>query len=275
MATVTHHGRTTAYQRSDRGAAGDPVLFVHGSGGSHEVWKAQLGRLASTVPVVAVDLSGHGDSDDVPGAAPGWGALSAYADDVLAVARETGATTLVGNSLGGAVAMHLVLERSFDPDALVLAGSGAKLAVLDDLLVWLDGGNTNVDEDDLDSGAVGDFDRAVEFLHGEDRLFHDPDDRYVDLSKENMREVGQRVTRRDFRSCHTFDVRDELDGIAAPTLAVVGEHDKLTPPQYHEYLAENVRDGRYAEIEDAAHLAMLERPEAFNETLVDFLDDVR
>jgi pimeloyl-ACP methyl ester carboxylesterase len=275
MATVTHHGRTTAYHRSDRGATGDPVLFVHGSGGSHEVWKAQLGRLSSTVPVVAVDLSGHGDSEDLSGTDLGWETLSAYADDVLAVARETDAATVVGNSLGGAVAMHLVLERSFDPDALVLAGSGAKLSVLDDLLAWLDGGSANADADALDDGTVGDFDRAVEFLHGEDRLFHDPDDRYVDLSKEGMRAVGQRVTRRDFRSCHTFDVRDRLDEITVPTLAVVGEHDQLTPPQYHEYLAENVRDGRYADIEDAAHLAMLERPEAFNETLLDFLDDVR
>ena len=258
METMTHHGRTTAYRRTDRGASGDPVLFVHGSGGSHEVWKAQLGRLSSTVPVVAVDLSGHGDSDDVDADA-GWGALSAYASDVDAVARETGATTFVGNSLGGAVVMHLLLERDRSPEAVVLAGSGAKLAVLDDLLAWLD----------------GDFDRAVEFLHGEDKLFHDPDDRYVELSKAGMYDVGRRVTSRDFHSCHTFDVRDRLDEIAAPTLAVVGEHDRLTPPSYHEYLAENVQDGRYAEIADAAHLAMLERPEAFNDALTDFFDDVR
>ena len=258
METVTHSGRATAYRQTDRGASGDPVLFVHGSGGSHEVWKAQLGRLSSTVPVVAVDLSGHGESDDVDAEA-GWGALSAYASDVHAVARETGATAFVGNSLGGAVVMHLLLERDVSPDAVVLAGSGAKLAVLDDLLAWLD--------DDLD--------RAVEFLHAEDRLFHDPDDQYVELSKEGMYDVGQRVTRRDFRSCHSFDVRDRLDDVAAPTLAVVGEHDRLTPPSYHEYLADNVQDGRYAEIEDAAHLAMLERPEAFNGALTSFLDDVR
>ncbi len=121
----------------------------------------------------------------------------------------------------------------------------------------------------------GDFDRAVEFLHDPDRLFHDPDDRYVELSKESMYAVGQRVTSRDFHSCHTFDVRDQLSDIAAPTLAIVGEHDMLTPPWYHEFLAENVRDGEYAEIDDAAHLAMLETPDAFNEALVEFLAERR
>ncbi|WP_423744468.1 alpha/beta fold hydrolase (plasmid) [Haladaptatus sp. SPP-AMP-3] len=258
MESVTHHDRRTVYRVADRGGEGSPVLFVHGSGGSHEIWKAQLARLASEFPVVAVDLSGHGESDDVD-ADPGWSTFSAYADDVLAVAEETGARTLVGNSLGGAVVMHLVLERGFDADALVLAGTGARLSVLDDLLTWLD----------------DDFDRAVEFLHDDDRLFYDPDDRYVELSKESMYEVGQQVTSRDFHSCHTFDVRDRLGDIAAPTLAVVGEHDMLTPPWYHEFLADNVQDGRYAEIEDAAHLAMLETPDAFNETLVEFLEDVR
>ncbi|WP_266077899.1 alpha/beta fold hydrolase [Haladaptatus caseinilyticus] len=257
MKTVTHHDRTTAYRIADRGGDGDPVLFVHGSGGTHELWKAQLSRLSSSIPIVAIDLSGHGESEDVD-ADPGWSTLSAYADDVLAVAEETGARTLVGNSLGGAVVLHLVIERDFDPDALALVGSGAKLSVSDDLLTWLD----------------SDFDRAVQFLHDGDRLFHDPDDRYVELSKESMYDVGQRITSRDFHSCHTFDVRDRLDEIAAPTLAAVGEYDMLTPPWYHEYLADNVRDGQFVEIEDAAHLAMLETPDAFNGMLTRFLNGV-
>lgn len=253
METVTHRGRTTAYRRSDR-ADGEPILCVHGSGGTSAVWTAQLSRLSRERPVIALDLSGHGESDDID-ADSGWSTLSAYADDVLAVAEETGASTFVGNSLGGAVLLHVALERDADIDALVLAGSGARLAVLDDLLAWLD----------------DDFERAVEFLHGPDRLFHDPDERYVTQSKDAMFEVGQAVTRRDFRSCHTFDVRDRLAEIEAPTLAIGGEHDQLTPPHYHEYLADELPNGEYATVPDAAHLAMLEAPEAFNDEVAAFL----
>ncbi|WP_132059531.1 alpha/beta fold hydrolase [Halorussus amylolyticus] len=256
MNRVTHHGRATAYRVADRDGEGSPLLCVHGSGGTHELWKSQLGRLASHRPVAALDLSGHGDSEDFD-ADPGWEAISAYADDVLAVADEIDASALMGSSLGGAVALHIAVARDRDFDALVLAGTGAKLPVLADLLAWLE----------------TDFDRAVEFLHGEDRLFHDADSRYADFSAEAMRGVGQRVTRRDFRSCHEFDLRDRLGEVTVPTLAVVGEHDKLTPPSYHEYLANEVPDGRYREIEDAAHLAMLEEPEAFNEAVREFLDD--
>ncbi|ELY56941.1 alpha/beta fold hydrolase [Natronococcus jeotgali] len=254
METVRHQGRETAYDVADRGGTGPTVCFVHGSGGSRAAWKAQH-RLADRYPVVAVDLSGHGDSEDVD-ADPGYTRLSAYADDVAAVLEETDADVLVGNSLGGAVAMHLLLEREPDVEAAVLTGTGARLGVLQDLLEWL----------------ADDFDRAVEFLHADDRLFHDPSPELREESIEGMYDCGRAVTERDFLTCHRFDVRKELHGIDVPTLVVYGEHDQLTPPQYHESLADEIDDAELVEISDAAHLAMLEQPAAFNEAVADFLD---
>ncbi|WP_224268753.1 alpha/beta fold hydrolase [Haloprofundus salinisoli] len=258
MNTCIHHGRETAYRVSG-GDTGDVenagLLCIHGSGGSHGVWKSQS-RLADERPVAALDLSGHGESDDVDADA-GYEALSAYVADVAAVVEETDCRVLVGNSLGGAVAMLATLGGAVDPDALVLTGTGAKLAVLNDLLVWLE----------------EDFDRAVEFLHGDDRLFHDSDERYLDLSREAMREAGQGVTHRDFLSCHRFDVRDRVSEIDVPTLAVVGEYDKLTPPRYHEFLADEIADAEMVTVDDAAHLAMLEQPTAFNSAVAEFLSE--
>ncbi|WP_436924128.1 alpha/beta fold hydrolase [Halosimplex amylolyticum] len=263
METVRHDGRETAYRVAGRpagsasGAGRVRVLYVHGSGATHRVWAAQYGPDGPAHPAAALDLSGHGDSGDLE-TEPGSDTLVAYARDVVAVARETGADVLVGNSLGGAVVQHVALDTDFDPEALVLAGTGAKLAVHEALREWL----------------ADDFERAVEFLHGDDRLFHDADGRALDRSKSQLRATGREVTRRDFLTCHTFDVRDRLDEIDAPALAVVGEHDSLTPPAYHEYLAENLPNGEYAEIPDAAHLAMAERPDAFGQTVGEFLGTV-
>ena len=80
MEWVTHHGRDTAYRVSDRGGDGPTVCFIHGSGGSKDVWKAQA-RVSDRFPVVALDLSGHGDSDDIDASA-GPEALDAYADEI-------------------------------------------------------------------------------------------------------------------------------------------------------------------------------------------------
>jgi pimeloyl-ACP methyl ester carboxylesterase len=253
MERVTHDGRETAYRRFDRGGDGPTVCFVHGSGGTKDVWKSQA-RLADRFPGVAVDLSGHGDSDDVTTPA-GPETLDAYAADVVAVAEATDATVLCGNSLGGAVALWAALERDLALDGLVLAGTGAKLAVAEPLR----------------DALADDFERAVSLLHEPDRLFHDAPAEYVELSAAAMRACGRAVTERDFLTCHRFDVRDRLGEVDVPALAAVGAHDGLTPPAYHEYLAAEIPAGEWTEIPEAAHLAMLERPAAFNEALSGFL----
>ncbi|MFB6105897.1 MAG: alpha/beta fold hydrolase [Halobacteriaceae archaeon] len=252
MATIDHDGRTTAYRVVD--GAAPPVLFVHGSGGTGRVWAGQR-RLDRTV--VTLDLSGHGHSTDVD-AAPGRPTLSAYVADVLAVRDATGARALCGNSLGGAVVLAAVLEADPPVDAAVIAGGGATLPVADFLLAWL----------------RDDFDRAVEFLHGPDRLFHDPPDRVRERSAAAMRAVGRRVTERDFLTCDDFDVADRLSAVSVPLLALTGEHDALTPPARHEALAAAVPDGRWETVPGAAHLSMLERPSAFGDALEGFLRDV-
>lgn len=257
MDRVAHDGRTTAYRRTRGDADGHVALYVHGSGATHRVWGHQYAPSGPNYPAVALDLSGHGDSADVDTNA-GTETLDAYARDVVAVADETNAAVLVGNSLGGAVAQWVALETDWTPDAMVLTGTGPRLPVFDGLRAWLD----------------DDFERAVDFLHGRDRLFHDADEATVARSREQMAAVGQAVTRRDFLTCHTFDVRDRLDELDVPVLAVCGEHDTLTPREYHETLAREIPGGEVAFVPDAAHLAMVERPAHFNEIVSSFLDDV-
>lgn len=265
METVTHHDRTTAYRRTGgaEGADGadgadgahDTVLYVHGSGATHQLWVHQYGP-DRPAPAAAVDLSGHGSSEDVDvsGSAP----LDAYADDVVAVARATGAGVLVGNSLGGAVVLQVALERRFAPEGVILADTGARLPVDPDLLEWL----------------ARDFDRAVEFLHRPDVFFHDPEPEWIERSKAALRETGPAVTERDFRVCDAFDVRERLDEVDVPALVVHGEHDRLTPPGWNEYLAEHLPHAELVEIPRAAHLPMVERPRAFNSAVTEFLGRV-
>ena len=254
MKRATHDGRDVAYRVSDRGGDGPTVCCIHGSGGTSDVWKAQS-RLSDRFPVVALDLSGHGASDDIE-AEPGRETLDSYADDVVAVAEETGATVLCGNSLGGAVALWVALERKIALDGLVLAGTGAKLAVADPLL----------------DALATDFDRAISMLHEPDRLFHDAPEEYVELSVAAMEDCGQAVTERDFRTCHRFDVRKRLGDIDVPALAAVGEYDALTPPEYHDYLADRIPICERATVADAAHLTMVEQPTAFNAVLSEFVE---
>jgi pimeloyl-ACP methyl ester carboxylesterase len=153
------------------------------------------------------------------------------------------------------VALWIALERDLDVGALVLADSGAKLAVDPDFLETL----------------REDFEAAIETLHSPGVLFSDPTDELLERSKGTMRATGRDVTLRDFETSDRFDVRDRLAEIETPTLALCGESDPLTPPKFHEYLAEELPDGTYREIEGASHMPMLERPEAFDSAVRAFL----
>ncbi len=252
METVTHHGRTTAYRATDFGD-GPRVCYVHGAGGTHGVWVHQYGDRDGP-PATAVDLAGHGDSDDVDAEA-GRGTLEAYADDVVAACEATDASVLCGNSMGGAVALWTVLERDLDPDALVLVDSGAKIPVDDGLLEAID----------------RNFESAVASMHVPDTLFHDPDEDLVDVTERGYLSTGPAVTLRDFRTCDAFDVRDRLDAVDLRTLVCCGEHDRMIPTRFQADLAEALPDAEYVELEDAAHVPMLERPSAFNDAVRSFL----
>lgn len=256
METIAHNGRETAYREIDFGD-GDPVLYVHGAGGDHRVWVEQYGP-KGIGPAVAVDLTGHGDSDDAD-LEPGLETMEAYADDVVAVAEATSARTLVGNSMGGTVALWVALERDLDVDRLVFCGTGAKLGVGDDLLAMLD----------------EDFAAGVEAVHGPNLLFHEADAETVERSKALLHDTGAAVTARDFRTCDWFDVRDRLDEIEVPALALTGEHDGMTPPSFTEYLGEHLPDCEVDLLDDCAHLSMLERPQAWNERVRAFLEQSR
>jgi len=229
------------------------LLCIHGSGGSIDVWS---GLESTDLDAVAIDLSGHGQSEDLEASA-GPDALTAYADDVVAVAHAVEADVLMGHSLGGAVALNAALESGFDPAALVLVGTGAKLGV----------------HESIRTALAEDFEGAIDMLHEPDRLFHESRPADVERSKALLRQTGQMVTRRDFLTCHAFDVRDRLDEIGQPTLAVTGEHDGLTPPAFHEYLAAHVQDGRQETIPDAAHYSFLEQPTEFLDAVARFLDE--
>ncbi len=110
-----------AYDRSGTGA---PLLLVHGIGSRRGAWDPVLAVLGGTRDAIAIDLPGFGDSAPLPpGAVP---SVQGLADAVAAFVEELGLERppdVVGNSLGGAIALELA-RRGVVSSALLLSPVG-------------------------------------------------------------------------------------------------------------------------------------------------------
>jgi pimeloyl-ACP methyl ester carboxylesterase len=94
---------------------GDPVVILHGLLDSSEGWTRLCERIS--VPVIAFDLPGFGHSDPSP-----CGSITGYARDIADGLAILGVErfTLVGHSLGGAVAASMAEQMPSQISALVL-----------------------------------------------------------------------------------------------------------------------------------------------------------
>ncbi len=111
----------------ERRGAGEPLLLVHGTGGSRSHWAPVVDPLAAERELVLVDLPGHGESDPPPEGIPhtpiGYARVLAKLLDAL----DLGSVHTVGNSVGGWTALELAkLGRARSVVAIAPAGLWAK-----------------------------------------------------------------------------------------------------------------------------------------------------
>lgn len=228
---------------------GHPLLFVHGSGADHTLWRHQHQELRREYLVASLDLNGHGRSPRREG-----DGLTTYTEDVLAVmAEEKQPVFLLGHSLGGAIVLNTALQKPSNLRAIGLLGTGAKLRVQPQIL----------------SAIATDFEAAIELLVGWEFRAEAPEG-LRQWGREQMRRNGQAVLLRDFTTCDEFNVMERLLEIKVPALVICGRDDKFTPVKYSQYLTNQLREARLEVIEGAGHNVMLEQPEACSRAIRDF-----
>ncbi len=231
---------------------GPAIVFIHGTGGSGKVWFNQLRRFEADYRVLAPDLPGYGRTP-----LPDFiRSVDDYPAFVLALLDALGLSQaiLVGNSMGGRVALQLALDHPERVAGLVLINSsGLKLPGIP---------TVNVRETDPADFAAKLFYRAP----GDSRAALA--ERFVDTPEQQQaRQTMLRLTAGPLR----HDMQDRLGEILAPTLVIWGEGDRIIPPVYANTFAAAIPEARLAMIERAGHVPMLERPGAVNEAIARFL----
>ncbi len=240
---VRHAGRETSFRVANPEAPEETLVYVHGAGVDGRIWERHV-ELIDDHPAAIVDLSGHGRSSDIDATAGGE-TVTAYVSDLEAVLAEIGGAVVVGHDLGGAVTLEC-LSRGQAVAGAVLVGLGPRMPI----------------QADMRRIAAEDLPGLIDLLHQPGRFFADPVCEDLDLTRTILDDTGQPAVRRDYETCHGLDIVDRTRDVDVPVRVVVGVHDRLTPPESNRKLAEELSRGSLTAVSGAAHLPMLERPEA-------------
>jgi pimeloyl-ACP methyl ester carboxylesterase len=224
--------------------AGPPLVLLHGLSGSHRWWRYNVAAFARHYRVHIPELVGFGGSL-AHGRPLGLPELTDVLYGWLRALRIR-APRLIGHSMGGQIALHLVAERGVALDALVLVNASGirRRASRDELTRFLAGV--------LPPRAWG----APLFL--------------PTIAADALR-AGPRALLRAGVTLLTDDIRPLLPRITCRTLVVAGALDPLVPRETGAEIAAGIAGARFVVLADAAHNVMADQPAAFNRIVLEFL----
>jgi len=254
---------------------GPPVVFVHGLSGSWQNWLAQLPALSREHRVVALDLPGFGYSpmprEEI--------SIAGYARmlDGLLDQLEIAAAAVVGNSMGGFIGAELAIAFPQRVERLVLVSAAGLSTHNDPRTVHAMPALLRL-ERIIAASAAWVASKSEQVVRRPrlrkatmNLVVRHPDRLPAALAAEQVRGAGKPGFILALQALIGYDVRDRLPEVACPTLIVWGERDRLITVRDADVFEELIPDSRKVIFEDTGHVAMLERPEEFNELLEKFL----
>jgi pimeloyl-ACP methyl ester carboxylesterase len=261
--TAPINGAQLYYEVSGQGR---PLVLLHAGVTDSRVWDAQVTAFSPQFRVIRYDLRGFGRSPMPPGRFAHHADLGGLLDFL-----QVNQAVVIGLSYGGQVALDFALAHPGRVTALVLAspatisGSQPSDAILQfgeeeeallaagdlagattlNVRMWVDGPQRTPEQVD---GAVRDLVYAMQ-LHAFSLPV--PEDAAIDRL--------------------TPPASERLDEVCVPTLILAGELDALGVVELAGQLAAKIPGAQKVILPDVAHMLNLERPEAFNRLVLQFL----
>jgi pimeloyl-ACP methyl ester carboxylesterase len=254
---------------------GEPILLIHGSFSSLHTWEAFENELLKhTFRTISVDLPGHGLTG--PNQNQNY-STDYYAQLIFSLADSLGldSFSVVGNSMGGNVAMKMALLNSQRIKSLILIDAAAF---------------SHISEPEKNSNDTPFIFRMLQIkpvaalltritprflfkmnlkeVYGNQEMFTDKElDRYYYL----LRRAGNRAATLKRLQYPGSDIQNRLQDINTPTLILWGEKDRWIPlPQAYQ-LHQAIDGSKLIVFTNAGHIPMEEMPQATADSAISFL----
>ena len=231
---------------------GPVLILLHGLFGALSNWKEVLEKFSKKYKVVIPLMPIY----DMPLLLTNVSTLSLFIGRFIRY-RHYKNYTLIGNSLGGHVALVYVTKHPKNVHRLVLTGSSGL----------------------YENAMGGTFPRREDYEYIKAKVattFYDPNN----ATKELVDEVYEIVNNRGklvrilslAKSAIRHNMSDELKKIETPTCLIWGKNDTVTPPEVAEDFHLLLPHNELFWIDKCGHAAMMEQPQEFNQILYDWLE---
>ncbi|OFW59483.1 MAG: hypothetical protein A2V52_01355 [Actinobacteria bacterium RBG_19FT_COMBO_54_7] len=261
MPEVLVNGARIVFEERGKGF---PTILLHGWNSSRREWLFNMKALAPRFRAIAPDLPGFGDSEDLDGFSY---ALPDTASFLEAFRRRLRLQSfnLVGHSMGGCIAVRYTAEYPDTVRKLVLISTPTRSSSMA-LRVRIPGVSWFLSKTyRFRSEAV----LKWLFYHN----LYKPEYQDLDFVRANIQTMSCTTKKALVQSAVLFrrlDLKDDLHGISQPTLIIFGDKDRAVSTKEVYLQKENLARPYLGVITGSGHSPNYERPDIFNQLLVDF-----
>ena len=259
---LTVNNLTISY--NDIGPSDAPaIIFIHGFPFNKAMWAGQADILKDRYRIIAYDVRGHGNSD----AGGEDFAISLFVNDLISLmdALELDKAILCGLSMGGYIALNAVINYPKRFDALILSDTQCAADTAEGKVKRM-----KAVESIRQNGVERYAEESIKNLFAPESFT--TKGKEIAIIKEMILKTPEQVLSKTLIALSKRkETCSKLHKIKVPTLILVGESDKITPPASARVMHEKIPHALLTIVPYAGHLANLEHPEVYNDELLMFL----
>lgn len=230
---------------------GEVLMLLHGLFGALSNWEGVVSRFSKRFRVVIPMLPIY----EMPIKEAGLEGLRSFTEDFVEMMKIE-KSIIMGNSLGGHVALLYALNNPARVSKLVLTGSSGL----------------------FENAMGGSYPRRGSYDYVKERVeytFYDPrvaSKELVDEVFETTKSIPKAMRIVAIaKSAQRNNLSNDLPKISVPTLLVWGLNDTITPPMVAHEFNRLIPTSQLKFIDQCCHAPMMEHPERFNELVEEFL----
>ena len=232
---------------------GEVLLLLHGLFGALSNWDGVVNRFSKQYRVLIPLLP----INEMPLKQAGLEGLVEFVEDFVDW-KGLRDITVMGNSLGGHLALMFTLSRPEKIRRLILTGSSGL----------------------FENSMGGSFPKRGDYKYIKERVeytFYDPNTiakDYVDEVFETTKSIPKAMRIVAIaKSAQRNNMAQEIPNIKASTLLIWGLNDTITPPMVAHEFNRLMPNSKLRFIDKCCHAPMMEHPDKFNDLIEEFLEE--